>query len=300
MTKSVTILVAILFLSSEWLFGQAGQAGLSFLKLGVGARSLAMSEAAVATTNDPSATYYNPAGLRLTQRPQLFIMHKEWIQGTQTEFLAATVPFESFSFGVHLNATSIPDIEIRQRPGPPDNTFTARNASIGISGAYGVDSALNIGATVKYLYEKILVDETFGIGVDIGGIYQSPWDISFGASLSNIGSMGKLRNESSKLPTILRLGAARTKQIESLYGSITFEADVMSILPEKNSYLLIGGEFAYDKTLTLRVGYATGYETRNITAGVGLKYGIITLDYAYVPLQLDFGTTHTFSLGIEF
>ena len=294
-------LVLVLLLGMRVLgYAQAGQSGLAFLKLGVGARSLAMSEAAVASANDPSATYYNPAGLRFANNPQLLVMHKEWIQGTQTEFLAASLPSGLFSFGFHMNATSIPDIEIRQRPGPADGTFSARNVAIGGSAAYSIDSTISIGATVKYLYEKILVDETFGIGMDVGGVYRSPWDITFGASLSNVGSMGKLRTESSKLPTTLRLGASRAAPVGSLDGKATLEADVVSVLPEKTMHLLLGGEFTYDNTFSLRAGYVTGYDTRNVTAGVGLHYDIVTIDYAYVPFRLDLGTTHTFSVGFEF
>jgi len=293
-------ILTLTLLAPSLLFSQAGQSGLAFLKLGVGARSLAMGEAAVASAADPSALYYNPAELRLSNSYQLLVMHKEWIQGTRTEFLAATIPSGLFSFGFHLNATSIPDIEIRQRPGPPDGTFSARNVSIGASAAYDIDSTIGVGATIKYLYEKILVDETFGVGVDIGGLYRSPWNVTFGASLSNIGSMGKLRNESSKLPTTLRIGASRAAPFESLGGVATLEIDAVSILPEKATHLVVGGEFTYDNAFSLRAGYATGYDTRNATGGVGLHYDIITIDYAYVPFRLDFGTTHTFSIGFEF
>lgn len=298
-SKTVTIIL-LMFICSVSVFAQGGQAGLSFLKLGVGARSLAMGEAAVAAANDPSATHYNPAALRLLSAPQLLIMHKEWIQGTQTEFLATSFSIESFSLGAFLNATSVPDIELRLRPGPPEGTFTARNAAIGASVAYGLDESMSIGTSVKYLYEKIFVDETFGVGVDFGALYQSPLDVTFGFSLSNLGSMGKLRNESSKLPATLRVGAARSESLESIDGIINLALDVVSVIPEKKARVHVGTEFAYEETFFARLGYMTGFETRNITAGVSIEYNFIAVDYAFIPFRLDFGTTHTFSLIIDF
>lgn len=300
MKSTIATLLVLTLGGTTMMFSQAGQSGLSFLKLGIGARSLAMGEAAVASSNDPSATYYNPAGLHFARNPQLLVMHKEWIQGTQTEFLAASVPTGSLTVGASLNATSVPDIEIRQRAGPAEGTFTARNAAIGVSAAYSIDTLISLGASIKYLYEKILVDETSGIGFDMGGLYNSPLDVAFGVSITNLGSMGRLRNETSKLPTILRVGAARSESFESLDAILTLAADVVSILPEKNTHVLFGSEFNYKETFALRLGYMSGYETRNITAGIGIRYEMLNLDYAFVPFKLDLGTTHTFSLVVEF
>ncbi len=300
MNSRYVSLAVLILISRSFVLGQAGQSGLSFLKLGVGARSLAMGEAAVASSNDPSAMYYNPAGLRFAKNTQVLIMHKEWIQGTQTEFLAASFPLGSLSAGVSIDATSVPDIEIRQRPGPAEGLFSARNAAISASAAYGIDTSVTIGLTLKYLYEKIFVDEAFGIGVDAGAAYVSPWNITFGLSLTNVGSMRKLRNEASKLPTTIRFGAARAEAVSSLDGIVTFAADIVSILPEKNTHLLLGFEFSYRETFAIRAGFMSGYESRNLTAGAGIRYDIFKLDYAFVPLRLDLGTTHTFSLGLEF
>ena len=44
-------------------YSQAGETGLSFLKLGVGGRALGMGEAYSAVAADPTAMYYNPAAM---------------------------------------------------------------------------------------------------------------------------------------------------------------------------------------------------------------------------------------------
>lgn len=294
-------LLSLLTLCAHWLaVGQVGNSGLAFLKLGVGARSLGMGETAAAAARDASATHYNPAALSLLQNPQLLVMHKEWIQGSQTEFLAASVPLGSLALGVSLYATSIPDIEIRTRPGPAEGTFSARNAAIGLSAAYEIESTLGVGFSLKYLYEKIFVDEANGLGFDVGATYATPWEVRLGFSLSNVGSMGKLRTEASKLPTTLRFGAVRSVAVETLTSEVTIAADIVSILPEKTTHLHLGGEYEYDRAVALRLGYMTGYESRGFSAGAGLRWGMFRVDYAFIPFTFDLGTTHTFSLGMEF
>lgn len=294
-------LTSLLMLGAQSIsYAQGGQAGLSFLKLGVGARSLGMGETTVAAVNDPSATHYNPAALLFVTDPQILIMHKEWLQGTQTEFLASSFSVESVRLGIFMNATSVPGIEIRQRPGPAEGTFAARNAAIGLSSAYRIDDKFDVGLSLKYLYEKIFVDEAGGIALDVGTVFRSPWDVTFGATLNNVGSMSKLREVSSRLPTTLRIGAARYEALKSLNAHLTFAADIVSILPESNTHLHLGTEFTYNTTFSLRAGYVSGYETRNFTAGAGFSHAFVTVDYAFVPFRFDLGTTHTFSLTLTF
>jgi len=44
-------------------FAVQGQSGLAFLKIGVGGRAAGLGEAYVAAANDPTAIYWNAAGL---------------------------------------------------------------------------------------------------------------------------------------------------------------------------------------------------------------------------------------------
>ncbi len=85
---------------------QAGETGLSFLKLGVGGRALGMGEAYTAVASDPTAMYYNPAALSQTDNSQILLMHKEWIEGVKTDYLGATTTWNAFRFGVSVNSTS--------------------------------------------------------------------------------------------------------------------------------------------------------------------------------------------------
>src|SRR5688572_22686991 len=53
-----------------------------FLNIGAGARGLAMGSAQVASVNDGSSGYWNPAGLvNIKDHPQLNLMHAEYFAG---------------------------------------------------------------------------------------------------------------------------------------------------------------------------------------------------------------------------
>lgn len=307
MKRIVAGIISSLTLLSASLTAQIGSSGMAFLKLGVSGRGVAMGDAMSALAEGAAATYYNPAGLLHSDtRPaptELMFMHKEWIQDSRTEFLGAAIPLGSGrALGVSVNSTTVSDIEIRTRPGPPEATFTARNFSVGLSYAQDLNEEIALGATAKFLYEKILVDEASGYAFDLGAQVDLPLEnLTAGISLSNLGSMSVLASEKTTLPTLLRVGPAYSITLgEAKDYVVNAAADYMHIFPEKHSYLNTGAEFVFQRLLAARAGYQFGSKGRGLTAGLGVAYGVIVLDYAYARLTQDLGNTHSLSLAFRF
>ena len=296
----VICICTLLHIAGESSFAQPGQTGFTFLKLGVGARSLAMGEASITLSSDPSGTYYNPATLSLAARPQLLLMHKAWVQDITTEYVAAATYLGDLAVAVSINSMNINNIELRDQPGPSQGTFDAHDVALGFSVAYKVDSTLSAGLTTKYLYEKILVQEASGVGFDFGLLYLTPWNIRVGAAFCNVGSVNALDVESSQLPKLIRVGASYVHPLESIDGSFSVASDVVVSGSEDKNHVNFGSELNYHRAFAVRAGYQTGYDARGITAGVGIQNGIFRFDYAFIPTRYDLGSTHTFSVGIEF
>ena len=71
-------------------------------------------------------------------------------------------------------------------------------------------------------------------------------------------------------------------------------------LPTSDIHFNLGAEILYDKLIALRVGYQSGYLTKNITAGLGLMWGNLSVDYALAPFQLGLGNGNILSLQFKF
>jgi hypothetical protein len=285
--------------------GAAGQSGFSLLKLGISGEGVALADAMTASTRGAAGTMYNPAGILRGLLPEsaadIMVTHREWIQDTRLEYLAASVRFDAENaLGLSLQSATVSDIEIRTRPGPSEGTFTARTFVLGLSYARAIEPDLRIGATVKMVYQKILVDDGAGFGVDIGAQYDTGLDgLSLGAAIANIGSGGTLRTEKTTLPALGRLGGAyRFAPMED--ATVAFMGDLVSVFPDKQTFVNLGGEVRFRQLVAVRGGYQLGSEGRGFSAGLGIAYGIVAVDYAYAPLSLDLGNTHTISVAVSF
>ncbi|HSD62906.1 MAG TPA: hypothetical protein VLB50_03875, partial [Ignavibacteriaceae bacterium] len=62
----------------------------------------------------------------------------------------------------------------------------------------------------------------------------------------------------------------------------------------------LGAEGVYNKVIALRVGYQSGYESHGITGGIGLMWGNLNFDYAFLLFSYGLGDASVFSVQFRF
>lgn len=296
-------ILLFILISSITVFSQsAGNTGLSFLKFGFGARNISMGDAGTAIANDLTNLFYNPAKLANTNDSEILFMHNQWIQDVNSEVIGVKTNFWNIPFAFGFNVTSVKDIPYRSIASPePETTFDANYFYGSLSTGFFVTNEISFGATLKYLYEGLLNDEASGFGFDFGINYLlSVKGLTASAVLKNIGSMNALRNEQTKLPTELRLGSSYTYSLEDAKFDFTVGAEFQNYLTADETHFNFGGEALYNKLFAARMGYQTGYESRGFTAGIGLLWGNLKFDYAFLPFNLGLGNANLFSVQFKF
>ena len=294
------ILFLILLSFTSLLAQTAGNSGLSFLKLGFGARNIALGDAGTAVSSDVTALFYNPAALAINPASEIMLMHNEWIQDVRSEVLGARTLIFGMPVAVGFNVTTIDGIEVRTNPGDPITKFNANYFFGSLSTGHMIVDNFYFGASVKYLYESIYVDESTGWGFDLGASYLTSINgLNISAVIKNLGSMKELRNESTKLPGEFRIGPSYSVTFQDQY-QFTSVVEFQKYLPTSDIHFNLGAEILYNKLIALRVGYQSGYLTKNITAGLGLMWGNLSVDYALAPFQLGLGNGNILSLQFKF
>ncbi len=265
-----------------------GTTTASFLKIGVGARAVAMGEAFTAVASDETSLYWNPAGLTQLKTKEISATYNSWFEEIKQGYLSLTFPSSRGTWGLGINYVNMGKLEGRDEYGNPTGDFTASDTHIFIGYARKLKKS-SWGLTLGWLQDVITEDKKNTFLANIGLLYPVSEQFTLGVVAQNIGS----KLGSDPLPLTFKVGAA------SKFKALTLAVDVAK--PQDNEiYYCLGAEWWLRNVLALRVGYKTNQDIRKgITAGIGLKMGKTSIDYAYVPYG-DLGNTHRISLGIKF
>ena len=178
-----------LLLSPSVLKAQAPKYSNEFLKIGVGARSLGLSNASVASSQDVTAGYWNPAGLtNLSSDFQFSFMHSEYFAGIAAyDYAAFAIRIDSMSsFAVSFIRFGVDDIpnttQLIDSEGNIDfnrmSSFSAADYAGLISYARKTNiEGLSFGANVKIIHRNVgEFAQAWGFGLDAGVRYEkSKW-----------------------------------------------------------------------------------------------------------------------------
>lgn len=295
------ILLIILLLTISILPQSAGKSGLSFLKIGTDARTIALGDVSGFNYGSVAGIFYNPALLTGSQNAQLLFMHNQWIQDVRSEVGAAKFNMLGLPFAVGINYSTVEGIEVRTKAGEADATFNANYFAGTIATGFKITENLNFGLSIKYLYENLYTDEAEGFAFDFGIVNKTPIEnLKTFAVIKNLGSMGNLRKESTKLPVEARAGGIYQISFNESKLDLQPGIDIQKYFNEDELHINFGAELVYDKTFALRAGYQSGYESRNLTGGVGINWGSLSFDYALTPFKLGLGSGHSISLLFRF
>lgn len=289
--ETVSIVAIILLLVLGYSDASAvGETGAQFLKIGIGAKACAMGEAFAGLSDDPSAIYWNPAGMMQMKSLEILMAQNYWLMDMSDQYLSAVIPSSYGAFGASINYSSsgdIPKYENEQRIGD----YSAYDAALSVAYANNLNSQLIVGVGFKYIQQRIEDESAAGFSVDIGLIYELNFikNLRMGCVMQNLGPGIKFIKEADPLPFNFKGGAAYKINDLTLVGDINFPKD-------SDFQTNLGVEYILRNLLALRMGFNTA---NSYTAGVGILWRKFEIDYAFVPYK-DVDNSTRISVRIKF
>ncbi len=156
-----------------------------FLNIGAGARGLAMGSAQVASVNDATAGYWNPAGLAgVKDLPNINLMHAEYFAGIgKYDYGSIALPVQDNkrTLGFSLLRFAVDDIPNTLFLVEPDGSINFNNIQTFSSADYAFlfsyaqnlkeseENSISFGVNAKIIHRKVgSFASAWGFGVDAG------------------------------------------------------------------------------------------------------------------------------------
>jgi len=289
--------------------GNGGYSG-AFLRIGLGARGIAMGNAQVAAADHGFGFFYNPAALPYLEKFSANFSYSFLSLDRRFNFVGLSSPLKPQG-GLSLGwvYSGVKDIQ-----GYDSRGFATDNISHGIHaiyfsfGIFILPDRLSAGINAKYLRED-LSDPDFdyngsGFGGDLALLAKVTKDFSVGYLVKdlNAGLKSNTNNifergieKENKFPVTHRLGFFYNAPIPWIHLAYDFE---WSHAGEEKNHL--GLEFTVPG-----VAARIGYDDNHFTLGGGLEIDRFNrvkaiLDYAFVTSVIDEGVSHVFSWQLAF
>ena len=271
--------------------GDYGTAG-EFLNWGAGARSMGMGKAFTGLADDPSAIYYNPAGLALQNPLQVTAQHVFLFEDTFFDFGAVTYPVSGIGTFA-LSFIGLTSLNYDYRDALWNETFddfAVLQQAYVLSYARDIFSWLAAGMNFKLVNETVFDATSIGYGLDIGLMFTPSDIISFGLSVMNVLPANmKLSQQAEYLPITIKFGAALKLFGERIIPVLDMEQE------------LSGKDFKFRMGIELypiqQVAVRAGLDETELTFGLGAYFKPYRVDYSLAYQELGFSHRVSFTLA---
>ena len=289
------------------------------LLIPVGAHSIAIGGACLATLQGVEAIQWNPAGVaKSPYGTVLMVSHMTYLADIAIEYAAIGARVgDVASLALSVKSLSVGDILVTTEDHPDGTGETTSPTVLVIGGtlARNISDRISMGVTSNLVYEKMAkvaaTDIAFNVGLQYAGLGGID-GLSFGVAVKNLGprmrydgdglirqatvedalrnsSPVKIAGSSSELPSTIDIGLGYTHSVSSsnyIVISSTFQNNNFS-----DDEYRFGGEYVVQNSISFRAGYVHsspsegGEYIYGLSAGVGVRASIqnidIMADYAY-------------------
>lgn len=289
---SLLFILVLLFPLGTFAQDGDGQAGTrANFTFGFGARAMGMGNAFVAMADDPTALYWNAAGLDHVYKQSLTFFHASLPEGGMYDFLGYAYPtLDLGTFAIGIGRIGIGDVAERNLAGDYISTFSHDTYRLYFGYGLKLPWDLSAGLSLKlqrrdwYNLAEYSATATTGIGMDLGLLYKPQFstspllrDWSVGVNIQNLFQPQLKEGDiTDVMPLAVRFGLVRKIPFATAGTSLNILLD-FDKSSDTDLGVFFGTEFSYQGIGKIRLGY----NRNTIAFGAGVEYSMFQIDYAF-------------------
>lgn len=277
------------------------EGGAAFLLVPVGARAVALGQAAVADWGSTELAFWNPAGLALLSHSEVGLHYAKTFASNNTALAGYVSAHRIGTFGAAAYLVDYGSQEVRPGPGPATGRTAVRNLQLVASYATTILPSLALGINYKLIQFRNDCSGDCGLfpsetgtthALDVGLQYLLGVGngLRLGLAVQHAGFALQIENrpQADPLPTRVQLGAQYRMPLPAPTESQEAYARMLLDLQDawgsySNPEVRLGLELGLGDLIQMRGGYAFLHsEGRGPSIGAGVKFGRVQVDFARI------------------
>ncbi|MDD2228066.1 MAG: PorV/PorQ family protein [Candidatus Cloacimonetes bacterium] len=291
------LLLAIGLLSAD-TDSDVGLYGYKFLNVPSGPISIGMASRGVHNSYNAAAFILQPAAACEADQRVITLTSSPWLADTQANCLAYSYAKRLSHFGIAFRNLDYGEIENRDDTGFLIGNYHPLDVDLLVNYSYRMSPYLYFGFNVGALYQKLNTATSLGAHGDFGFSIIPPLEgTKLSAAFRNIGQATKTNEYGVRFPTSIE--ADLSKQMPLGDNKLLLGLGYIKVAGEETKGS-VSAELELFKLLSLRAGYKLNYAAEDLSAGFGIAYRRIRVDYGYAAFTDGLNDVHSFGLAYQF
>lgn len=275
-----------------------GEYGYQFMDISTNPVALALAGRGIQGGNGLASFLRQPASAVLESHRSLGVSHSLWIGNTRYNNLSYSFSDRIKHFGLAFRNLDYGRLEIRDDNGALIGHYSPLNVDLTGNYALRVTPSLYAGANAGVAYEKLDTESSLGLHGDLGLTWLPPLrDTAFSISLRNLGFSTTMDEERTRMASSLEMDLSKAFSFDNT--ALSLELSGIKAVDENWKAALSGQATLYD-LVSLRLGYKYNYDAEDISAGLGLRWNKIAVDYGWAAYSSRLSDVHSFGVSYHF
>lgn len=276
----------------------SGEYGFQFLQIPVSPVATALGGNGIYANAHSGAFIQNPAANLMDERYSVSVQHSLWLVDTSISQIVYSKSNRNRHFGLAGRILDYGQIDTRDDTGAIIGNYHPIDASLMANYAYRVLPDHMFGLNAALIYEKLNTASSYGISADLGYVFLPPiTNSTLFLSLRNLGITSKMEYEKIRLPLTLETGIGYKLPFNNSALAMQF---AMNKPVDADLRTTLAAEYSLWQMLALRIGYKGNHDEEGITAGIGISWQNLVVDYGWNSFSDRLNDTHSFGITYNF